>query len=170
MREADVARNNLPTPERYAKGDILIHMESERSTIPTASVRVQRDRLEKLYLSKTITNEQYAACKQLRAWRATALNEVISKMRIATWQNSGLPSGVWIGNAESVLHRQWCYNYLRNPDNGMSPIELNMIESIVCDGKAIRDALRGNGSTKTSRFTAMVDRLKKVIDSMPKSN
>lgn len=170
MREADVARNNLPTPERYAKGDVIIHIESERSTIPTASVRVIADRLEKLHSSKVINNAQFVACKQLRAWRSASLNEVISRVRIATWQNCGMPSGVWHGNVEAILHRQWCYNFLRNPSNGICPTELNVIEKVVCDGMAIRDALRGNGSTKTQRFTSMVDRLKKVIDSMPKCN
>lgn len=169
MRDFEAAQNNLPTLERYAKGDVIIHMQSERSTIPTASIRVPKDRLQKLFQSGVINSEQHSACCKFRSWHQTAIGEVIQKLRIATWQNAGTPRGQWQSNVEDALYRQWCYNYLRNQSNGLSSVEMNTIERVVCHDEPIRNVLKGNGSTKTERFVLMVERLKKTIDSMPKA-
>ena len=168
----EMARSNLPTPERIAKGDVVTYgradwnpdVVDDRAMIPTARVRVTKSRIRQLLDAGILDDDQYRACCDLRLYWHTNIHAVITRMRIATWQNSGLPRAEWQEQVEEVLHRQWCYNFLRNPDNGLPTHELNMLELVVCDERTISEVLSGRKHTKTGRFIAMVDRMMRVLE------
>tara|TARA_B100001123_G_scaffold334585_1_gene377902 strand:+ start:1048 stop:1617 length:570 start_codon:yes stop_codon:yes gene_type:complete len=177
ITDREQAQRNLPTPERIAKGDIITYGREEwapdivnpRATIPTAKARLSRPRITQLHDRGVINDDLYWACCLLRSWWNANRNEVIAKVKIAAWQNSGLPRQQWQPVVEEVLHRQWCYNYLRNPDNGMKTEELNVLEKVVCFEETISKALRGDKWTRTQRFTEMLIKLRKVIDTIPRN-
>ncbi len=166
----DTAMQSLPTPERVAKGDIEIFWPEEsdtRSTIPTARAVYPKTVIQRLRDNRLLTPEHYAACMRLRTLHGSHLNQVIAKVRIATWQNSGLPRSEWQSSVEAMLHLQWCYNFLRNPDNGIPTADLNKLERVVCDDESPRFVMKGRNGSQVDRFVRLVDRLTLVLKTMP---
>lgn len=182
----EAAQINAPTIERQMKGDIVLSdhpsrkpanlsdcvewRDNDRAGHATATAKQYRwetPKIERLHRQKIINDEQFEACWWFNYYFEQNINEVIAKIKIATWQNSGLPRCEWQPMVERLLHDLWCFNYLRNPANGLNEIEFRILADVICVEESVRDAMNGDGRTKTKRFQRLVERLRIIVDGMP---
>lgn len=142
LTQREQAWQNLPTKERYAKGDIDIHGvdedDSRKVAYPIAQVRRQMDRIERLVDSGTISTAQAKVCYFFRLCHYCAHKQFHGK--VMSYDAEAAGQSVWVG------HQQWLdyalsYHFMADPQR-LPPKHSHIIHGIVVHEKAPREAVK----------------------------
>lgn len=147
--EREQAITNLPTKERYAKGDIEIHGVDEDSArkvaYPTAQVRRQMDRIEQLVDSGTISQTQAKACYFFRLCHYCATKQFHGKVMSYDAERAGVD--IWVEQTQS-LDYALAYHFMADPYR-LPPKHSRIVHGIVVHERAPREVVRcKNGQQK----------------------